>query len=204
MGLRSVVGSSSAERAVHGRDMSAELRGEDDHGPSNPARPAMAASGDGAAARNNEDTDGGGNAIRLTFTATPGEVRAALAQVTGALQEALFPDEIGALEIVLAEVLNNVAEHAYAGTSPGRVELSVAAETARIRCRVCDHGVELPGILVSAPVPDTGPGFDPGELQEGGYGWHLIHALTSALSYERRGSLNTLELELPRTGGGRG
>ena len=204
MGLRTAVGTNAAVSAGRRGDITEGLQGKGDHGPLRPAGAGATARCGRAAAQDSSELAGNANGIRLTFAATPDAVRAALAQVTDGLRDVLLPDECGALEIVLAEVLNNVAEHAYAGTSPGQVELSVAVDAASVRCRVCDEGVELPGILVSAPVPDMGPGFDPADLQEGGYGWHLIHALTSALTYERRGNRNTLDLELPRSGNGRG
>ncbi|PTE16352.1 ATP-binding protein [Pseudogemmobacter blasticus] len=89
-------------------------------------------------------------------------------------------------EIVLAEVLNNIAEHAYAGR-PGPIRLWVAREPGRLCLRVEDEGRPMPGHRLP---PDRLPA--PGELAEGGFGWHLIRALASDLRYDRCGSLNRL------------
>ena len=53
--------------------------------------------------------------LRLTFPASPSAVRETLARMMAAMPLAGLSDsERGTAEIVLAEVLNNIAEHAYA------------------------------------------------------------------------------------------
>ena len=93
-------------------------------------------------------------------------------------------------ELVLAEVLNNIAEHAYAAGC-GPITLCLTAQPGRLCCRVEDQG---------APMPDhrLPPGNPPPplDLSEGGYGWHLIRQLTTGLRYERVGSVNQLSFVL--------
>lgn len=94
-------------------------------------------------------------------------------------------------EIVVAEVLNNIVEHAYA-SAPGPIRLWVALEPGQLCFRIEDEGRPMPdrqlpgGIL---PAPD--------DLAEGGFGWHLIRALATDLQYDRRGPVNCLRFRLP-------
>jgi serine/threonine-protein kinase RsbW len=79
------------------------------------------------------------------------------------------------VELVLAEVLNNVAEHAYAGGS-GPVEVGLAPRPCGIACRIVDSGLAMP----NGQLPrGTCHRSTPGDLPEGGFGWHLIRSLTA-------------------------
>lgn len=133
-----------------------------------------------------------GLAIRDRFPATPEQVREALLGMIGQLRQALPSCEPGTLEIVLAEVLNNVAEHAYAGRPTGQVEVLLDLRGGKADCRIRDQGAPLPPHLLHPPVAAEFPGSEDGELPEGGFGWQLIHALATGLSYERRGGSNLL------------
>ncbi|WP_372605603.1 ATP-binding protein, partial [Actibacterium sp.] len=63
----------------------------------------------------------------MRFAGTPESVRAALNGVRGWLSQGDYCDEsCGDAELVLAELLNNIAEHAYAQAPGGPVELSLA------------------------------------------------------------------------------
>jgi serine/threonine-protein kinase RsbW len=116
----------------------------------------------------------------------------------------LTPDQRGTVEVVLAEVLNNVAEHAYAG-GPGQISVSLHLQGAALACLVTDSGVAMPeGQLPAGVLP--GQGADPdssyadlalSDLPEGGFGWHLIRHLTEGLHYERVGGQNRLSFTIP-------
>lgn len=97
-------------------------------------------------------------------------------------------------ELILAEVLNNVVEHAYAAGS-GPVELTVDRRESGLECLVADEGRPLPAGMV--PGNDVPPQADPDSLPEGGFGWHIIRCLTSDLRYERNGASNRLTLHVP-------
>lgn len=123
-------------------------------------------------------------------------VRGALSQVLIALEpRSLTPDQQGTLELILAEVLNNIVEHAYE-EQLGTIALRLRAEEQAVWCEVMDQGREMPG-----GTPPTG-GTIPTEaelaalavqdLPEGGFGWSLIRALTQDLHYEREGMTNRL------------
>lgn len=140
-------------------------------------------------------------AFLLSFPAEPTVVRAALAAARSRLCDRLNGDEIGVAELVLAEVINNVVEHAYPDHSPGRIELAVWPTETGLRCRVTDHGTALPrpDAHLNAEAPPLGPVE---ALPEGGFGWFLIRSLTTELRYERNGNRNRLSFMLPSTQAG--
>jgi serine/threonine-protein kinase RsbW len=82
----------------------------------------------------------------------------------------LSDDARGTAELVLAEVLNNVAEHAYAGT--GRAwwrSCHAATFTGHLRCQIVDQGKAMPGgTLPEGRLPGR-PGLALDDLPEGGF-----------------------------------
>lgn len=85
-----------------------------------------------------------GPGVSLSFPADPGEVRRALAQILAAPPVArLAAEDRGTVELVLAEVLNNIVEHAYAGGT-GPVEVDLAARAGGLACRIGDAGRAMP------------------------------------------------------------
>jgi serine/threonine-protein kinase RsbW len=134
------------------------------------------------------------DARSLTFTADPAAVRTALAQLLSAAPVQDLPeDDRGTVELVLAEVLNNVAEHAYVGGS-GPVKVDLFATPLGLACRIVDRGLAMPG----GKLPEGGlPDLAPPDFPEGGFGWHLIHSLTADLTYARRAGQNRLSFLIP-------
>ncbi|MCR8724970.1 ATP-binding protein [Frigidibacter sp. ROC022] len=132
--------------------------------------------------------------VRLSFGADPRAVRRALRRVHAVLSGArVLEDDRAMAELVLAEVLNNVVEHAYAGHATGMIELALSLDAEALTCQVTDHGRPLPeGEL---PGPCSG-GHDPQDLPEGGFGWPLIHRLTRDLGYCRTPGCNRLRFRL--------
>lgn len=89
-------------------------------------------------------------------------------------------------EIVLAEVLNNITEHGYAGQEGGLTPIA-------LRCRISGEGLHVVVIDQGRPVPAdqclarrlppiSGAAQDIDDLPEGGFGWCLIRELTRDLS----------------------
>ena len=123
-------------------------------------------------------------AFRLTLVADPLAVRDGLVRImASAPMAALSVDHRSTAEIVLAEALNNITEHAYAdGTGP--IAISLVATPAGLDCHIQDSGREMPGgSLPVGTLPEE-------ELPEGGLGWSLIRSLTQGLSYQRKGGQN--------------
>jgi serine/threonine-protein kinase RsbW len=135
----------------------------------------------------------------LVFTADPAAVRDALASLLAmAPVLGLGADDRGTVELVLAEVLNNVAEHAYAGGS-GPVEVDLQVTAAGLSCRVADVGLAMPdGMLPTGRLPSAQPEALE-DLPEGGFGWYLIRTLTADLTYARSAGQNRLTFVIPLT-----
>jgi serine/threonine-protein kinase RsbW len=123
------------------------------------------------------------------------ETRVVLAEVCARLAAAgLDEDSIGTVELVLAEVLNNIVEHAY-GVEGGPVALGLDLPGDAVVCEVVDQGRPMP--LGAVPAPGL-PLIDPPDhLPEGGFGWHIVRCLVSNLEYQRSADGNRLHLRVP-------
>ncbi len=98
---------------------------------------------------------------------------------------------------MLAEILNNVEEHAYAGRAgqPVAIEVRLAEDGASYI--VEDRGVPLSdGCLPGAVMPAADPDL-PGSWPEGGFGLPLVRRLARDLRYERREGRNRLRFRVP-------
>jgi serine/threonine-protein kinase RsbW len=129
------------------------------------------------------------------FRAGDIETRAILAEVCARLAAAgLDEDQVGTVELVLAEVLNNITEHAY-GPEGGPVALGLDLPTGAVLCEVIDEGQPMPHQQVPAPgLPSIAP---PDHLPEGGFGWHIVRCLVADLHYDRHEGRNRLRLRVP-------
>lgn len=128
--------------------------------------------------------------IRHRFPACPMAVRDLLERA--AANPALAHRFDDRAELVLAEALNNVVEHACAHRPDAMIEVTLEWRAAALTCRIVDEGAEMPGGLPG--VTDTPRAED---LPEGGFGWCLIHALACDLRYTRARNRNCLEFTIP-------
>lgn len=133
--------------------------------------------------------------LRLRVAAEPLAVRAALRATVQRFAQRLSPQVVGALELALAEVLNNVVEHAYAGRS-GSIALSIALHRGMLLCLIVDHGRAMPGLDPPAGQSSQSLAVQRDLLSEGGWGWHLIRSLTRNLVYSRAGGANRLRFRI--------
>jgi serine/threonine-protein kinase RsbW len=146
------------------------------------------------------DLDPSVQTLHLVFAADPAAVRAGLARMMKLPPvSGLSDDDRGTAEVVLAEVLNNVAEHAYAGGA-GTVAVTLVPVPVGLDCLVVDQGVAMPGNRLLAGKLVAGPETPIQDLPEGGFGWHLIRVLTQDLTYAREGGCNRLSFTLPSGG----
>ena len=130
----------------------------------------------------------------ISFLATELEARQAILSTSGRLRAGGIPrhraDEI---EIALAEAINNVVEHAYAGREPGMVRILCNLQWEHLTVRICDDGTPLPQNRLPQGLAAELSGAK-ADLPEGGFGWFLIRELTSEISYDHHGEENRLSL----------
>ena len=119
-------------------------------------------------------------------------VRIGLGRFMHSLETSYTQYDLGEIELVLAEVLNNIAEHG------GRVSLthpiSRKWHTSDGLCvNVIVAGRCIPtGTITNAQMPDLDTEIH--DLPEGGFGWALVDILCSKVHSKRRESFNTLRL----------
>lgn len=135
-------------------------------------------------------------ALHLRFAGDAPSVRHALdTAVTRLLAMDLGEAAAGVVEIALAEALNNVVEHAYAGEKDGAVELIVERGDRALGFRILDDGWAMPGgTAPRGEAVDLDVALE--DLPEGGFGWFLIHELTEGLSYRRLDGRNELTFQI--------
>lgn len=138
--------------------------------------------------------------FHLGFISTQDAIRPALQDLRTRFEAAgLSHETLGVIELVMAEVLNNVAKHAYAGMPPGPVDLWAELRGDHMQITVCDDGRGMQG---GQPPPGCLPamGERSADLPEGGFGWFLIRDLTQSVAYTRKEGNNRLELRfsMPR------
>jgi serine/threonine-protein kinase RsbW len=109
------------------------------------------------------------------------------------LLRSLAEDDRGAAEIVLAEALNNIVEHAYSN-SLGEIDISLQLRQNELVCTIVDTGSPMPN--EELPTGRLGALSNQDELPEGGFGWHLIRTLSKDLKYCREGGRNLLSFRL--------
>lgn len=137
---------------------------------------------------------GGDDCFRRNFRAEPLAVRDALRAAVARFARRMGPDDAGTLELTLAEVLNNVVEHAYAGLGAGPIDLTLCHAGGRLHCRIEDHGHPMPRLAaMGRAMPATDVACT--DLAEGGWGWALVRSLTEGLAYRREGDRNLLTFE---------
>lgn len=129
------------------------------------------------------------------LSAGSNDIRLALADLRTRFEPAVDADALGRLELVLAEVMNNVAEHATGPDLPSRMmHVCVVMHDSGLSCAVTDNGNQLPPDCLK---PRSLPAVDSLDLPEGGFGWFLIQGLTRSLCYYREDDRNCLAFTVP-------
>lgn len=123
-------------------------------------------------------------------------IRDALAEIRSRLARMnLVEEELTTVEVVLAEVMNNVAEHAYAWRRDGEMVLGLRMTSDGLTISVTDEGLPMP----DAELP-FGERLDPtvplGDMPEGGFGWLIIRQLARDVSYFRQEGVNQLSFRV--------
>ncbi len=138
--------------------------------------------------------DRGMSLIRIVLPATPLAVRETLSRLFDPPDGVDLPEALHSkAQIVLAEVLNNIVEHAYA-TYAGDIDLCCEFDDKGLNVLITDRGLPLP--LSGLPAGND-PMEDPGDdLPEGGFGWFLIRTLAEDLNYDRTEGSNRLRFRV--------
>lgn len=128
--------------------------------------------------------------ISLDFEASNTCVRETLKTTGNALEAAGYGAEFRAtVELVLAEILNNIVEHAYADQGFGPIRLTIIPTDGALKFEVVDHGVPMPnGNPPEGKPADLSCATE--DLPEGGFGWFLIRELTHDFCYIRENEQN--------------
>ncbi|HBG98902.1 MAG TPA: ATP-binding protein [Rhodobacteraceae bacterium] len=140
--------------------------------------------------------DSRAEAVRGALAATRAHVAAAVDN--GASDADCRPGNGAALpdpdtvELLLAELLNNVVRHACRGRPGHSIEIALRERPDGLLVLIRDDGVPMPG---GAPPP--GRVHDPDDLPEGGFGWGLIRMLARDIRYARRRGRNRIALVIP-------
>ena len=128
-------------------------------------------------------------------------VRAALEHLTRLLIAwGIDADRCAVFELVAAEVLNNVMEHACRGEDGIPFQAWAISEDGALVFKVLDDGAPMPASVVAnletghAPLPRTDDSVQ--ALPEGGWGWCLIHELSEKIEYVRDNGANHLHIHL--------
>ena len=128
------------------------------------------------------------------------DVREGLRQIVGKLAPLnLGREQAITIELVLAEAMNNIIEHAY--PSPNQTGNIL------LHCRHAADGLHICIKDQGLPMPCDQPPLCIGKLQEiamrdlpeSGFGLYLIHDLAQDVRYLRNGTENRLDLRLAIT-----
>ncbi|PTN03337.1 serine/threonine-protein kinase RsbW [Rhodovulum imhoffii] len=129
----------------------------------------------------------------MRVAATRQGVRRALVRIVAELRRTGVNEaHYGTVEIVLAEAMNNVVEHAYSDRTGGEIRLLVAHGPEGTLLQLRDRGAPLDWVgeqpYGRPPHPET--------LPEGGFGWPLIRLLSENCHYQRRNGENCLSITI--------
>jgi serine/threonine-protein kinase RsbW len=133
--------------------------------------------------------------MQLTIESDSTAVRDGLAAVLASpIIQTMEGGARGTAEIVLAEVLNNIVEHAYADMS-GKIVLGLQHHPDGVLVTVQDKGNPFPQEELPQGLLPKIDSF--ADLPEGGFGWFLIRTLVRNLTYLRKDGCNHLSFCLP-------
>lgn len=139
-----------------------------------------------------------GPLLQFSIPASYDSVRTA----NNAVRDALKPldlsiEEIISVEMVIAEALNNIVEHAYPGEDEGEIRILLRQRKKGVIVEVRDDGKPMPNgraPIGNHPITEiTGRAED---LPEGGFGWFVIREIARDLIYDRADGENFLIFRL--------
>jgi serine/threonine-protein kinase RsbW len=137
------------------------------------------------------------SAVRLTLPATAESVASFRDFVRSqAATAAVPPDELEKLDLVLEEILINIARYAYVPET-GTAEVAVAPDgTGRLQVEISDWGIAFNPL--DAEPPDFSRGL--ADRPIGGLGVFLVRSMVDSLAYRREDGRNVLSFGFPGPG----
>lgn len=104
-------------------------------------------------------------------------------------------DDKANVEIVMAETINNIIEHAYQFERNQPVEVALKEHSGHLTIAFVDEGRPMPFGQIPVEKPRN-IDCSPNDLPEGGFGWQIIRSLSESVCYSRKGGRNLLKLKL--------
>ncbi len=138
------------------------------------------------------------NTKRISTTSSPLAAREILAELMSQLAPAkLSVEDSGKIELVIAEAVNNIVEHAYPPGAPdGPIQLQVNFRGDAIGITLTDQGLGMPdGQAPTGRAQNVQ--VDIMNLPEGGFGWFLIRDQAENVEYRRTAWENCLSFDIP-------
>jgi serine/threonine-protein kinase RsbW/sigma-B regulation protein RsbU (phosphoserine phosphatase) len=137
-------------------------------------------------------------AKRLNLPASAGSILAFSEFVRGgAVAAGVAENELGKLDLVLEEILINVARYAYTPET-GAVEVTYSqAGPGRLLVEIADSGRVFNPL--QADPPDLSRGL--ADRPIGGLGVFLVKSMVDSIAYRREGGRNILSFTFPIDGG---
>ncbi len=131
--------------------------------------------------------------LQLGIKSVQSEVSFVVEHVAHWMAYHMLDDEIvGELQLVLAEALNNVVEHAYLYSEDGVIDVFLSLDPAKLTIKITDTGRKFDGPPPFKEMDVENYSFE--ELPEGGFGWNLIRTLTDYVEFEHADKQNRLIL----------
>ena len=129
--------------------------------------------------------------IRLSIDSRLEQVRVLSGALRGIGQElSLSEEQLGQLELMMVEAVNNVIEHAYQMQHGNDVQVRVEYSPQEVHLVISDQGHAMPDALHT----ETREMPNPDDLPEGGWGRGLIHLLADSIRYSRDAKGNHLHV----------
>lgn len=129
--------------------------------------------------------------------ATPAGIRRVLHSIRMQLSERTLggAETITIAELVLAEVLNNISEHAYRNTDCGTINVMADDLVWAWQFHVFDKGTAIPEAV---PLPAEASTPEVSRLPESGFGLIIINTLADNLEYKRSNDTNHLSFVITK------
>ena len=138
--------------------------------------------------------------LKLSIDSDLASVATAAQGVRAACAGVLAADVIDEIEIAVAEAINNVITHGYAGKRGQDIELQLCLGLEEVVIEIIDHAVPIPeGLLAGvAADPFQFDAADVASLPEGGRGLALIRLTMDEIAYRSVAGENRLRLTKKR------